>query len=228
MRAIHPLALIYKSYTEGILDTKTYQQTIKRIGIVNEAVNRIEYVTTVKFPDFVIEPSLVIGSSDIEYGQPAILYARTIPYPTETNQIRIIIQLCAPLVLYGLKGTIHAVMAHEFLHYLNLVKNILEMKINSDLITVTSFEASFIDDEKTLNAKRIFKRDRSLIKMLDLKFDTGLHDSRLDTKTQKMWINKNKPIQSIPLSKNYSKLPFAAFSNTKFDDHLMAMIEEWS
>jgi len=227
MRTIHPLALIYKSYTEGILDTKTYQQTIKRVEIVNEAVNRIEYLTTVKFPDFVIEPSLAIGSSDIEYGQPAILYARTIPYTTDTNQIRIIIQLCAPLILYGLKGTIHAVMAHEFLHYLNLVKNILEMKINSDIVAVTSFEASYIDDEKTLNAKKVYRGDKSLVRMLNLKFGNGLRDSRLDTKTQKMWINKKKPTQTIPLSNNYARLPFAAFSNTTFDDHLMAMIEEW-
>ena len=228
MRTIHPLALIYKSYSEGILDTKTYQQTIKRIEIVNEAVNRIEYVTTVKFPDFVIEPSLVIGSSDMEFGQPSILYARTIPYHTETNQVRIVIQLCAPLILYGLRGTVHTVMAHEFLHYLNFVKNIWEMKINSDIIAVTSFEASFVDEEKTLNAKRVYKRDRSLIRMLNLKFANGLHDPKLDAKTETMWINKNKPIQSIPLSKNYTNLPIEALSNTKFDDHLITMIEGWN
>lgn len=228
MRTIHPLALIYKSFTEGIIDTKTYQQTIKRVEIVNEAVNRIEYVTTVDFPDFVIEPSLILGSSDMEFGQHAVLYARTIPYPTKANQIRIIIQLCAPLILYGLKGTIHAVLAHEFLHYLNMVKNILEMKINSDIVTFTSFEASFVDEEKTLNPKKVYKGDRSLIRMLNLKFSNGLYDSKLDMKTQKMWINKNKPTQSISLSKNYTSLPFAAFVNTKFDDHLMAMIEEWN
>lgn len=228
MRTIHPLALIYKSYTEGILDSKTYKQIIKRVEFVNDAVNRIEYVTTVKFPDFIIEPSLIIGSSDVEFGQHAILYARTIPYPTETNQIKIIIQLCAPLILYGLKGTIHAVMAHEFLHYLNLVKNILEMNINSDTITVTSFETSFVDYEKTLNAKSVYKGDRSLVRMLDSKFANGLNDTKLDTKTQKMWISKNKSIQSIQLSKNYTKLPIEAFSNTKFDDHLIAMIQKWN
>jgi len=228
MRTIHPLALIYKSYSEGILDAKTYQQTIKRIEIVTEAVNRIEFVTTVKFPDFVIEPSLVIGSSDIEFGQHSILYARTIPYHTETNQIRIVIQLCAPLILYGLKGTIHAVMAHEFLHYLNFVKNILEMKINSDVIAVTSFEASFVDEEKTLNPKRVYKGDKSLVRMLNLKLANGLNDCKLDTKTEKLWINKNKPIQSIPLSKNYTNLTFEALSNTKFDDHLITMIQGWN
>lgn len=228
MRTINPLALIYKSYSEGSLDTRTYKQILKRIYIIYEAVSRIENLTTVKYPDFVIEPSLVIGTSEMEFGQQAILYARTVPYPSQDENIKIIIQICAPLLLYGLKGTIHAVMAHEFLHYLNMVRNIIEMKINSDAVTVTFFESSIVDEEKTLDPKKVYKGDRSLIRMLETKFFNGLSDRKLDSRTQKMWINKDKLIQKIALSNNYTTIPFSSIVNTKFGDHLKLMISKWN
>lgn len=228
MRSINPLALIYKSYKEGVLDTKTYQQSLKRINIVNEAISRIESITSVEYPDYVIEPSILIGTSDVEFGQHSILYARTMPYRTQDDQIKIIIQLSAPLIIYGLRGTIHAVIAHEFLHYLNTMRNIIEMKINSDIISATSFETSFIDDEKTLNPNRVYKGDRALLRLLSMKFVQGLTDVKLDVKTQQLWIRKNKPSQQISLSRNYTRLPFTAFANTQVEEHLRSKIVEWN
>ena len=37
---------------------------------------------------------------------------------------QVVIQISAPLIAYGLKGTIHAILAHEFLHFLELIRKI--------------------------------------------------------------------------------------------------------
>ena len=117
MKRINPFLLFEKYINEQKLDTKLYYQIMIRRNIIEEAIERVEKITSLDYPDYYIEPSLLISSSEIEYGQYSILYARTIPICTKQNQIKIMIQLSAPLVLYGLKGTIHAVVAHEFLHY---------------------------------------------------------------------------------------------------------------
>ena len=53
------------------------------------------------------------NSNSYEFG---ILFARTIPVWFE-EKFQVVIQISAPLVAYGLKGTIHAILAHEFLHF---------------------------------------------------------------------------------------------------------------
>ena len=61
--------------------------------------------------------------------------------------------------MYGLKGTLHAVLAHEFLHYLNILKNIINLEVTSDNISNTLYENSFSDNEKTLDSTKVFKGD---------------------------------------------------------------------
>ena len=56
------------------------------------------------------------------------------------NKIEIFIQLFTPLVIYGLRGTIYSVIAHEFLHYLDILNKIINLEITSDTINNTLFE----------------------------------------------------------------------------------------
>ena len=46
---------------------------------------------------------------------------------------------------YGLKGTVHAVLAHEFLHYLELARRASRMEMVSDEVTSSLFESEFAD-----------------------------------------------------------------------------------
>ena len=188
MKRINPFTLLEKYTQERTLDRKLYDQCMKRIKIVEDAVDRIEKITELDYPDYYVEPSLTLSSSDIELEQYSVLYARTIPVCTKQNQIRVVIQISLPLVLYGLKGTIHAVMAHEFIHYLDLIKRFIDLDISSDHIPQTGFETGYLDNEKTIDHKIVFKSDRSLKRMLDMKFDHGLIDPKLDIKTKKSWI----------------------------------------
>jgi hypothetical protein len=228
MKRIDPFILFEKYINEQKLDSKIYYQIMTRRKIIDEAIKRVEKVTSIEYPDYYIEPSLLISSSEVEFGQHSILYARTIPLCTRQNQIKIMIQLSAPLVLYGLRGTIHAVMAHEFLHYLDFMKKIINLEVSSDAIPQTGFEASFIDSEKTIDYKIVFKNDRSLRKMIDLKFNQGLNDPRLDKKTKTSWIDKKLPTKHMTIVNNYTRLPFYAIANTPIEQHLRTKIMEWA
>ena len=76
------------------------------------------------------------------------MFARTIPLISE-NQLQVVIQISAPLVAYGLKGTIHAILAHEFLHYLDLIRKVSKMEILSDEISGNLFENVYADNTET-------------------------------------------------------------------------------
>ena len=227
MKRINPFTLIEKYIEEGMLENKFYNQALERIKIVEKAVDRIEKITSLNYPDYYIEPSLTLSSSDLELEQVSVLYARTVPLCTKQNQIRIMIQLSLPLVLYGLKGTIHAVMAHEFLHYLDLQKKFINLEISSDHIPQTGFETGFLDNENTINHKLVFGKDRSLKTLLDKKFDHGLIDPKLDYKTRTNWIEKKLPTKHIMLGNNYTKLPFDAIINTPIEDKIKIKLMEW-
>ena len=228
MNAFDPLVLIKKYLNEKRLDDRTYDLIIGRMNVIEEGIERIKRITSIDYPFYFVEPNLLVATSEIEYQQYSILYARTIPYCTPENKIRIFIQLSAPLIMYGLKGTIHAVLAHEFLHYLNILKNIINLDVSSDNISDTLYENSFTDNEKTLDLNKVFKGDTYLQKLVNKKFVNGFNDLKLDKKTELLWIKKNLPIQKIMIGDNFIKLPFSALANTIVEDSIKNEISKFS
>ncbi len=220
MNDFDPLVLVKKYLIEKKVEERTYHLIIDRMSLIEEGINRIERITSINYPSYFIEPNLLVATSDIEYQQYSLIYARTIPFCTTQNKIKIVIQLSAPLVLYGLKGTLHAVLAHEFLHYLNILKNIINLEVTSDNISNTLYENSFSDNEKTLDPTRVLKGDPYLQKSIHKKFANGFNDSKLDKKTESFWIKKKLPIQKIMIGDNFIKLPFSALANTIVEDSL--------
>lgn len=228
MNAFDPLVLIKKYLNEKRLDDRTYDLIIDRMNVIEEGIERIKRITSIDYPFYFVEPNLLVATSEIEYQQYSILYARTIPYCTPENKIRIFIQLSAPLIMYGLKGTIHAVLAHEFLHYLNILKNIINLDVSSDNISDTLYENSFTDNEKTLDLNKVFKGDTYLQKLVNKKFVNGFNDLKLDKKTELLWIKKNLPIQKIMIGDNFIKLPFSALANTIVEDSIKNEISKFN
>ena len=220
MNDFDPLALVKKYLLEKKVEERTYKLIIDRMSVVEEGINRIERITSIDYPNYFIDPNLLVATSDIEYQQYSLLYARTIPFCTTENRIKIVIQLSAPLVIYGLKGTLHAVLAHEFLHYLNILKNIINLDVTSDNISNTLYENSFSDNEKTLDTTKVFKGDICLQRLVSKKFVNGFNDSKLDKKTESLWIKKKLPVQKIMIGDNFIKLPFSALANTIVEDSL--------
>jgi hypothetical protein len=227
MNDIDPLALVKQYLLDKKIDERTYELIIDKMRVVEEGIKRIERKTSIDYPNYFIEPNLLVATSDIEYQQYSILYARTIPFCTTENRIKIVIQLSAPLVMYGLKGTIHAVLAHEFLHYLNILKNIINLEVTSDNISDTLYENSFSDNERTLDLTKVFRRDIYLQNVVNKKFVNGFNDSNLDKKAESFWIKKKLPIQKIMIGDNFIKLPFSALANTVVDDSLKNEISKF-
>jgi hypothetical protein len=220
MNDFDPLALVKKYLLENKMEKRIYDLIEDRLNLVKGGINRIERTSSINYPYFFIEPNLLIGTSEIEYQQYSLIYARTIPFCTTENKIKIVIQLSAPLVMYGLKGTIYAVLAHEFLHYLNLLKKIINLEISSDNISNTLYENSFSDNEKTLDSTKVFKGDTYLQKLINKKFENGFNDSKLDKKTESFWIKRKLPIQVVMIGDNFIRLPFSALANTVIEESL--------
>ena len=227
MNDIDPLALVKQYLLDKKIDERTYELIIDKMRVVEDGIKRIERKTSIDYPNYFIEPNLLVATSDIEYQQYSILYARTIPFCTTENRIKIVIQLSAPLVMYGLKGTLHAVLAHEFLHYLNILKNIINLEVTSDNISDTLYENSFSDNERTLDLTKVFRRDIYLQNVVNKKFVNGFNDSNLDKKAESFWIKKKLPIQKIMIGDNFIKLPFSALANTVVDDSLKNEISKF-
>ncbi|HZC88798.1 MAG TPA: hypothetical protein VE199_04195, partial [Nitrososphaera sp.] len=132
MSGFDPLYKVHHALKAGQLPQEIYELVVKRFPLLTEGIKRVEEASGLKYPYYYVEPSLVVSTSAVEFTQMGILFARTIPVVGDDNLLRVLVQVTAPLIGYGLKGTIHAILAHEFMHYLELVSRIVKMKVISD------------------------------------------------------------------------------------------------
>ena len=218
-----PLVKIREAHQNGILPDKIFDLVKKRFPIVLQGIDRIEKASGINFPIAYVEPSLVISSSNsYDYG---ILFARTIPLVLE-NQLQVVIQISAPLVAYGLIGTIHAILAHEFLHYLELIRKVSKMEILSDEISGNLFENIYSDSTRLFESRAVFN-DKTLLVHITKKFPAGFRDYKLEDKAVKFWMKKNFPTTNITLDTNIIKIPAESLAKTKLDPILLSKIDEF-
>jgi hypothetical protein len=165
--------------------------------------------------------------SQVEFSQFGIFFARTIPVVNEQRQLNIVIQLTAPLIAFGLRGSIHAILAHEFIHYLNLVSRIMRMDVISDSISSTLFEERYGDSSRLMEPKSVFKSDRTLIDHLTRKFPEGFSDLRLEDKVVNEWINRRLPTTKVAIDANIIRLPIELMANLEVDEIVKERILEF-
>jgi len=156
-----------------------------------------------------------------------ILFARTIPVVGNDKLLRVVVQVTAPLIAYGLKGTIHAILAHEFMHYLELVSRIAKMKIISDEVSGTLFEGTYADAGRLLEERAVFKSDPTLIKHITTRFPEGFRDLKLENKVIKMWMGKGLPTTKVPIDTNVIKIPIEAMANLQVEQAVRDKIAEF-
>ena len=217
-----PLVRFRDAHSNGLIPDDVYDLTIKRFPIAVAGINRIEKASGIQYPVAYVEPSLVLSSSNsYEYG---ILFARTIPVLFE-EKFQVVIQISAPLIAYGLKGTIHAILAHEFLHFLELIRKISKMELLSDEISGNLFENIYSDETRLFEPKVVFK-DRTLLNHITKKFPSGFRDYKLEDKVMKFWADRNLPKSNISLDANNVKLSAESLSNIKFDPDFISKIEQ--
>ena len=218
---MNPLQKVHEAHKNGLLSDKIHSLIVERFPIVVSGIDRIEKASGMNFPLAYVEPSVVITiTSSFDYG---ILFARTIPV-ISGDHLEVVIQITAPLVVYGLKGTIHAILAHEFLHYLELIRKVSKMDLVSDEISGNLFEGIYSDTERLFDPRAVFD-DKTLLLHITKKFPEGFKDYKLEDKVVKFWIGKKLPAINITLDTNVVKIPANVIANTKIDSQLTSKLD---
>ncbi len=224
MILLDPLVRFKDAHSRGIIPDNVFDLTMKRFPITVSGINRIEKASGIKYPIAYVEPSLVITSSHPNSYEFGILFARTIPVMFE-EKFQVVIQISAPLVTYGLRGTIHAILAHEFLHFLDLMRKISKMELLSDELSGNLFENVYSDETRLFEPRVVFK-DRTLLNHITKKFPAGFRDFKLENKVMKFWADKNLPKSNIALDTNTVKLSAESISRIKLDPAFVSKLKQ--
>ncbi|HJW20223.1 MAG TPA: hypothetical protein VJ571_06690 [Candidatus Nitrosotalea sp.] len=219
-----PLLRVHEAHKNGLIPDKVHALVVKRFEVALSGIQRIEKASGINFPLAYVEPATVVShpsTGSFDYG---ILFARTIPV-VSNDKLNIIIQITAPLVAYGLKGTIHAILAHEFLHYLELIRKISKMDIVSDELSGNLFESSYSDSTRLSEPKAVFD-DKTLLLHITTKFPEGFRDYKLEDKVMKLWIEKSLPTINITMDTNIAKIPASVIANTTIDTTLLQKLDQ--
>ena len=220
---MNPLLKVRDAFQNGILPEKEYTLIIKRFPNVVSGISRVEKASGVNFPIAYVEPSVTISSSGTNSFEYGVLFARTIPVVAK-NTLQVVIQISAPLVAYGLKWTIHAILAHEFLHYLELMRKISNMELISDEVSANLFENVYADSERLFEPRAVFS-DKTLLLHITKKFPSGFRDYKLEDKVIKYWIEKNLPTTNMTLDTNIAKLSSDLVSKIRLAPTLISKIK---
>ncbi len=219
------LVKVREAHEKGILSQDISDMIRERFELVTSGIQRIEKAAGTNYPIFYVEPSVILTGSDTVSFQYGILFARTLPVFFE-EKFQVVIQVSAPLVAFGLKGTIHAILAHEFLHYLDLVRKISKMAMVSDEVSSNLFENVYADGTRLFEARAVFD-DKTLLTHITKKFPTGFKDYKLEDKTEKLWIAKNLPVTRIALDENTVKLSAESLAKINLDPEILKKIKEY-
>lgn len=219
-----PLARLKKAHSGGLVPDRAFDAVVRRFPIAVAGINRVEKASGIRYPVAYVEPSLVVSSPDPSSYEYGILFARTIPVSFE-GRFQVVVQISAPLIAYGLRGTIHAILAHEFLHYLELMRRISKMEIVSDEVSGSVFENVYSDETRLFEPRAVF-RDRTLLDHITKRFPSGFRDRRLEDKAVRLWADKGLPKTNISLDSNTVKLSAESLSGIRLAPEFAARLEQ--
>ena len=220
---MEPLQKVYDAFRDNLIPKSVFDLINTRFSLVLEGIARIEKASGIRFPIAYVEPSVIL-STDANSFDFGILFARTIPIFSK-NSVEIIIQISAPLIAYGLKGTIHAILAHEFLHYLELISRLSKMNVISDELSGNLFENVYSDSTRLLEPQSVFD-DKTLLQHIIKRFPSGFRDYKLEDKVLKFWIEKQLPTLKITLDSNTVKVDAELLSKIEINSALVKKLQQ--
>jgi hypothetical protein len=222
---LDPFVLVDQSVAQGKLAAPIGKRIRAKSKNLGAAVSRVEKATGIRYPLYYVEPSLPVATSTVEFGDVGAMYARVIPANIE-GRLSILVQFTAPLLLFGLKGTVEAVAAHEFTHYMDLVRRFSRMQISSDEKASTLFESGYADEERTMAPSLVFASDKKLVTLVNKKFAAGLVDEKLNDKVAAGWIEKGLPTKRVSPEDNVVSVNVGVIASASFDPMVVARIAE--
>jgi hypothetical protein len=219
---VDPLVLLDQAESQGKVSKAMARKVRSRMSYLTAAVARVERASGLKYPPYYVDPVLPLARSGVEYGQTGVYFARVVP-TTATGKLSILVQFTAALVAFASKGTLEAVAAHEFTHYVDLVRRVSSGSMLSDERATTLFESSYADVERTVSPSLIFS-EKSLVNLVKRKFRDGLSDEMLNRKVNEGWIAKKMPVRVAAPDENVAKIPMASVAGTAFDPEVLRRI----
>lgn len=216
-----PLVLVNSSKK---LTDKTKEKISDRMKLVKSSVSEIQTISGISYPDYYVEPLLTISVSPDNPSGIALLYARTIPVETG-GKVVILVQLSAALILFATKATLKLVMAHELLHYIELIKKFSMGDVSSEITSNYFFEEMYQDSSRAIGPEKVFPKRRKLTKDLGSNFQGGLWNDKLSEKCRKSWIEKGLPTVKISLGSNQVKVSMQALARSNFDPKVVQLVQ---
>jgi len=192
-----------------------------RLRVLEEAVEDVEAASGVPYPHPMVAPYLVVlvYASDISVEGNA--YARVIVRPSEERGLDFSVEFTAPLILYGSRGTVEAVAAHELTHYLYYAKRFHEFGATQLLPPEGYFEAFEVDDELTIPPGRVFRPRSRFIRLLGERLPSGLRDGALDRRTERYWVGRGLPVIRMTQDENAVRIPVEYAARFRVDERVL-------
>jgi hypothetical protein len=206
----------------GLFNKRFLSSINRKVENLDSCIKKVEAASNINFPECYIEPVLPIYTGST--GEIAVYYARTIPYPSLSG-LSVIVEVSAALLCYSTSLSLKIILAHELLHYIELVRRMSKFELLSDEVRSNSFEAAYSDLEKVIKPEYVYS-DKRLVKLVAKKFEYGFEDFKLKDKILNQWINKGKPVAELPPEKNMVRIPVSIILTAKFDPFLLLRIKE--
>jgi len=221
---VDPLVVLNQAEAQGRIPKGIAKKVRSRMNYLSGAVARVERASGLKYPPYYVEPALPVSRTAAEFGQTGVLFARVIP-TTATGSLSILVQFTAALVAFAPKGTMEAVAAHEFTHYVDLVRRLRRSNVVSDERATTLFEAAYADGERTIQPSLVFS-EKSLVALVKRKFKDGLSDPSLNKRVEEGWMAKNLPVRAVAIDENVVRLGMDKIAAAKFDPALLQKLSQ--
>lgn len=213
---------LFKISKTDKLGNKTKKSVETKMKNLLSCISDVEKFSGMKYPPYYIEPVLTVTQANDNVGGLGVLYARTIP--VEVNgQVEIVVEVTAPLLLYSTKATLRLVLAHEFLHYLELVRNFTKLDIVSQITSSSIYEERYSDYSRAVDPSKVFS-NKKLATDLKKQTSAGLDDEKLNEKCRIKWIEKGFPIARIPIGENQVRVSMEAVMRSKFDPKVKNLV----
>ena len=221
---MNPLFKVERARNDELIPQGLTKKIERRMKYIQGGISRIEKASGLRYPEYYVEPTLPLSSTRSDLGELGIIYSRTIPM-NMSKGLRIQVEFSGPLVAFALKSTIEAVVAHEFMHYVELVRRFTRLDISSDEISTSLFESIYSDKDRLFDSKLLLN-DKALLRLVNKRFPNGFVDEQLNLKTVKMWIQKKLPQVTVHPESNVVRIPVVTILGTKFDPSVTKRLDE--
>ncbi|MEM0117305.1 MAG: hypothetical protein QXX17_05920 [Conexivisphaerales archaeon] len=212
---LDPLGKVKEAVKAGKISQEIGNKVSERLPLLQEMVREVEETSGVSYPPYYIMPLLILVKSEVETGVYGVYYARNVPAVID-QRLNLLVEFTAPLLIYASKDTLLSVVAHEFTHYLELIRRFTESPFSSPSPS-TMFEATYKDMQEAMDPEYIFGRRSRLVTAIKKKFSDGFTDEPLNKRVIKHWLESKLPYVVVRPDDNAVRIPVSSITNPNFD-----------